>query len=158
MDCVRQRIATSENVEPVTRTACVAWRRTPNSAAAATWDPNATLADLREAVTMLEPAQRTARRVFGGQNPLTQGIELALRAARAALRARETPPPAEPVALPDEAPVSPSLADVVSQFGEAVSDGRFRATVPDPEPDEGAVNPWLADQISKLAVSRDYRA
>ena len=61
-------------------------------------------------------------------------------------------------ALPDEAPVSPSLADVVSQFGEAVSDGKFRAAVPDSEPDEGAVNPWLADQISKLAVSREYRA
>ena len=46
---------------------------------------------------MLEPAQRTARRVFGGQNPLTQGIELALRAARArlheVLHARETPSP-----------------------------------------------------------------
>ena len=41
MDCVRQRIATSENVEPVTRTACVAWRRTPNSAAAATSRPTA---------------------------------------------------------------------------------------------------------------------
>ena len=38
MDCVRQRIATSENVEPVTRTACVAWRRTPSSAAAATYE------------------------------------------------------------------------------------------------------------------------
>ncbi len=84
---------------------------------------------------------------------------------RAALRARETPPPSEPAALPplpdsesDEAPVSPSLADVVSQFGKAVSDGKFRATVPDSEPDEGAVNPWLTDQISKLAVSREYRA
>ena len=39
---------------------------------------------------MLEPAQRTARRVFGGQNPLTQGIELALQAAQATLRARES--------------------------------------------------------------------
>jgi hypothetical protein len=33
---VRQRIATSENVEPVTSTACAAPRRTPSSAAAAT--------------------------------------------------------------------------------------------------------------------------
>ena len=41
MDCVRQRIATSENVEPVTRTACAAWRRTPSSAAAATSRPTA---------------------------------------------------------------------------------------------------------------------
>ena len=41
---------------------------------------------------------------------------------------------------------------MVSQFGEAVSDGKFRAAVPDSEPDEGAVNPWLADQISKSAA------
>ena len=57
--------------------------------------------------------------------------------------------------MPDSAP---SLADVVSQFGKAVSDGKFRAAVPDPAPDEGAVNPWLAGQISKLAVSREHRA
>ena len=52
-------------------------------------DSTATLDDLREAVTTLEPAQRTARRVYGGRNPVTQGIELALRAARATLHARE---------------------------------------------------------------------
>ena len=51
--------------------------------------------------------------------------------------------------MPDS---TPSLADAVSQFGKAVSDGKFRAAVPDPEPDEGAVNPWLADQISKSAA------
>ena len=78
-------------------------------------------------------------------------MERSLRDARAALRARETPPPPEPTRS-DETPVSPSLADVVSQFGEAVSDGKFRAAVPDSEPDEGAVNPWLADQISKSAA------
>ena len=54
-------------------------------------DPTATLDDLREAVTTLEPAQRTARRVFGGKYPLTQSIELVLRNARVVLRARETP-------------------------------------------------------------------
>ena len=54
-------------------------------------DSTATLDDLREAVTTLEDVERIARRVFGGRNPLTQGIELALRAARATLRARETP-------------------------------------------------------------------
>jgi hypothetical protein len=122
-----------------------------------TRDDGATLDDLREAVTTLEDTERIARRVLGGAHPLTTAFEAALRDAREALRASETPPPSEPAALP-LLPVSPSLADVVSQFGEAVSDGRFRATVPDPEPDEGAVNPWLADQISKLAVSRDYRA
>ena len=55
-------------------------------------DPNATLDNLREAVTTLEDTERTARRVFGGAHPTTEGIELSLRTARAALRARETPP------------------------------------------------------------------
>ena len=54
-----------------------------------------------------------------------------VRHARAALAARETPPPSEPAAL---------------------------TSVPDPELDEGAVNPWLADQISKLAASREHLA
>ena len=35
--------------------------------------------------------KRTARRVFGGAHPTTEMIELQLRYARAALRARETP-------------------------------------------------------------------
>ena len=56
-------------------------------------DAAATLDDLREAVTTLEVAERTARRVFGGAHPLTEGIEEELRDARAARRARETPPP-----------------------------------------------------------------
>ena len=56
-------------------------------------DPDATLDDLREAVTTLEDAQRTARRVFGGANPLTKGIEHRVQIARAVLRARETPSP-----------------------------------------------------------------
>ena len=55
-------------------------------------DPGATLDDLREAATTLEDAERIARRVFGGTNPITTGIERSLRKARAALRARETPP------------------------------------------------------------------
>ena len=55
-------------------------------------DPGATLDDLREAVTMLEDADRIARRVFGGTHPLTKGIEEELQEARAALTARETPP------------------------------------------------------------------
>ena len=78
-------------------------------------DPGATLDDLREAVTKLEDAERTARRVFGGMHPLTSDIEEVLQVARDALRAHETPPPSE----------SPSLADVVSQFGRAVSDGKY---------------------------------
>ena len=49
----------------------------------------ATLDDLREAVTTLEETERTRRRVFGGAHPLTTGIDVPLRKARARLRARE---------------------------------------------------------------------
>ena len=52
-------------------------------------DPGATLDDLREAVTMLEETERTARRVLGGVHPLTEGIEKSLQNARAALAARD---------------------------------------------------------------------
>ena len=52
----------------------------------------ATLDDLREAVTTLEETERIARRVLGGAHPTTMGIDDELRDARAALRARETPP------------------------------------------------------------------
>ena len=55
-------------------------------------DPSATLDDLHEAVTTLEEVERTARRVLGGANPLTRGIEFDLRKSRFALRVRETPP------------------------------------------------------------------
>ena len=55
-------------------------------------DTGATLDDLREAVTTLEDTARTARRVLGGAHPTTKGIGLSLGNARAALRARETPP------------------------------------------------------------------
>jgi hypothetical protein len=53
----------------------------------------AMLGELREAVTTLENAERTARRVFGGAHPLTATFENDLQYARAALRARETPSP-----------------------------------------------------------------
>ena len=56
-------------------------------------DDGATLDDLREAVTTLEDAGRIARRVFGGAHPITTGNERSLQNARAALRAREKPPP-----------------------------------------------------------------
>ena len=52
-------------------------------------DPDATLDDLREAVTTLDEIEPTARRVLGGAHPTTEGIEQSLRIARAALRARE---------------------------------------------------------------------
>jgi hypothetical protein len=56
------------------------------------YDPDATLDDVREAVTTLEDLERTARRVLGGAHPTTGGLERDLRKARAALRACETAP------------------------------------------------------------------
>ena len=53
-------------------------------------DPAATLEDLREAVTTLEDAAPTARRVLGSVHPGTTGIEEVLGFARATLRRRET--------------------------------------------------------------------
>ena len=61
-------------------------------AAALCEDPGAALEDLREAVTTLEDLERTARRVFGGANPTTAGIERSLELARTALGAREDTP------------------------------------------------------------------
>ena len=55
-------------------------------------DPAATLEDILEAVTTLEDIERITRRVLGGAHPLMKTIELHLRAAQAALRAREAPP------------------------------------------------------------------
>ena len=59
-------------------------------------DDGATLADLREAVTTLEDAERIGRRVLGGASPTVTGLGRSLRDARAlgALRARETQPSA----------------------------------------------------------------
>ena len=64
-----------------------------NYATALYEDAGATLDDVREAVATLEELARTARRVLGGTHPTAAGIEESLRNARAALRARETPPP-----------------------------------------------------------------
>ena len=55
-------------------------------------DDDATLDDVREAVTTLEDAGRIARRVLGDSYPLTERIGGELQDARAALCARETPP------------------------------------------------------------------
>ena len=56
-------------------------------------DTAATLDDVREAVTTLEETLPTARRVLGGAHPFTVEVERNLGDVRAALRARETPPP-----------------------------------------------------------------
>ena len=54
-------------------------------------DDDATLDDLREAVTTLEETVPTARRVFGNTHPEIATMENVLQDARAALRAREAP-------------------------------------------------------------------
>ena len=59
-------------------------------------DTGATLADLREAVTMYEDTVRIARRVLGGLHPLTVDIETSLRDARAVLHARKATPSGGP--------------------------------------------------------------
>ena len=71
-------------------------------AAALCDDTGATLDDLSEAVTTLEDTERIMRRVLGGAHPDAVGIEKALRGARAALRAGETPSPPSPAPLYDE--------------------------------------------------------
>tara|TARA_B100000459_G_C8541895_1_gene185383 strand:+ start:219 stop:794 length:576 start_codon:yes stop_codon:yes gene_type:complete len=58
-------------------------------ALALSWDPDATLDDLREAVATLEDAERIARRVLGGAHPTVKHLEDALRNSQAALVARE---------------------------------------------------------------------
>ena len=63
-----------------------------NYARALCLNTGATPDDFREAVTTLEDTDRIARRVLGGAHPLAADFELALREARAALRASETPP------------------------------------------------------------------
>ena len=56
------------------------------------YDKGATLDDLLEAVTTLEETTRITRGKLGGAHPLTAAIERDLQKARAAFRARETPP------------------------------------------------------------------
>ena len=80
------RRALGESNETMLRMRC-------NYAKAIYLDTGATLTDLREAVTSLEDVARIARRVLGGAHPLAVDIEQPLRGARAALRAREAPPP-----------------------------------------------------------------
>ena len=60
-----------------------------NYAKALSTNTDATMADLREAVTTLEDAERTARRVLGSAHPLTKAVAAYLQDAQAALRARE---------------------------------------------------------------------
>ena len=59
--------------------------------AEALYRADAPLDDLREAVTTLEDAERTARRVLGGTHPTTRAIDGRLQISRTKLAARETP-------------------------------------------------------------------
>ena len=56
-------------------------------------DDSSTLDDLREAGTIFEDSERTARRVLGGAHPVTKELGHHLQTARAALRARESGAP-----------------------------------------------------------------
>ena len=56
-------------------------------------DADATLDDIREAVSTLEDTERVTRRVLGDTHPTTYRIGSVLQEAQAALRARETPSP-----------------------------------------------------------------
>ena len=71
-----------EGNESTLRTMCI-------YAEALSKDDGATLDDLREAVTTLEGADRTARQVLGGTHPTTVMVGRYLREARAALSARK---------------------------------------------------------------------
>ena len=83
-------------------------------------DTDATLDDLREAVNSLEETERTARRVLGGEHPLTVDLEKSLRNARAALRARETPPP-RPSAAPMTTLSTPQLREKYASEARAAA-------------------------------------
>ena len=63
-----------------------------NYAGALCRDDGATVVHLREAVTTYEETGRISNRVLGAAHPVTKAIEGNLQKARAALRARETPP------------------------------------------------------------------
>ena len=54
-------------------------------------DESATLADLRDALNMLEDSARGARRVYGTSHPFAMGFLYHIQMSRAALAARETP-------------------------------------------------------------------
>ena len=62
-----------------------------NNARALYMNTDATLDDLHEAVTTLEDAERTSRRVLGGAHPLTNNIEHTLKVARFTLASFDAP-------------------------------------------------------------------
>ena len=88
--------------------------------------PGATLDDLREAVTTLEDAERIARRVLGGAHPTAASIERNLRAARAALRAREAPLAAEKLAQDAFRTARTKLAQERADLAKTLADASAR--------------------------------
>ena len=84
-------------------------------------DPDATLDDLREAVATLEDAERIARRVFGGQHPLTVDTEKGVRVSRAKLRAREDAEPDVSAQELDAAEAEAAAAVVAADAAEAAA-------------------------------------
>ena len=78
--------------ESVIRRPCISSKMKRTYAMALCLD-DATLDDLREAVTTVEKTERTARRVLGGTHPLVALMQVDLRDARATLRAREETQP-----------------------------------------------------------------
>ena len=59
-------------------------------------DGAATPDEFREAVTMIEDTERTARRVLGGTHPFALDLARAVKVSRAALFIRETQPAEDP--------------------------------------------------------------
>ena len=86
-------------------------------------DADATLDDLREAVTTLEDTARIARRVLGGTHPHTAGIEDALRDARTVLRTHEAEA-TEAAAQNAFRTARVKLAQERSELAEALADMR----------------------------------
>ena len=98
LGCYTQAKITSRVMIPLARRVFgenneITLRMSYNYAEALHLDLGATLDDLREAVETLEETGRIARRVLGSAHPTVAQMERALQRARAALRARETPPP-----------------------------------------------------------------
>ena len=75
---------------------------------------------------MLEDAERIARRVFGGAHPNTTQFELALRAARAALDARETREMPEKLAQDAFRTARAKLAQERAELAQTLADASAR--------------------------------
>ena len=73
--------------------------------------------------------ERTAQQVLGGSHPFTKGIEKQLQNARAALRARETPPASAPASAAMDYAAVIAAAPAGSTV-EITPDGTIRIHIP----------------------------